>query len=528
MIRLVRAFDGHADVVGLGLGEGRQVNAELFEVEACDLFVEDLRERIDDAAFVLDASDSLLALSVEPEVDLCDGLVREGGTHHETRVTGGAAVIQQAAFGEHEDAVAVGENPFVVLRLDFVTLDARNLLEAGHVDFVVEVADVTDDGAVLHLAHLGGADDAGVAGGGHEDVGVAHDFVEGLDFVAFHGGLQSANRVDFGDDHASALTAEGLGAALTHVAVAAHYGNLPCHHHVSGAVDAVDEGVAAAVEVVELGLGHGIVHVDCRELEAAGLGHLVQAMHAGGGFFGNAAESFAGAGPLFRILLENLTARGEKHAPFFTVGSGVEFGHLAGIFEFGAAGHEHGGVAAVIHDEVGGLAVGPHEGASGVFPVFFERFALPGEHGHALRIFHSALLAHHHGGGSVVLRAEDVAADPAHVGTEVHERFNQNSGLHGHVEAAHDAGARERLLAGVFLAESHEARHFGFGEVEFLAAFHCKVDILNFVFHVNISFLKILFMHKYSYMHKISQDSLSQIKESPAKFSRDQIFSDGS
>ena len=232
VISLVRAFDRHADVVGLSLREAGEVNAELFEVEACDLFVEDLRERIDDAAFVLDAGDSLLALGVEPEVDLGDGLVREACTHHEARVTGSAAEVQQAAFSEDKDAVTIGENPFVVLRLDFVALDARNLLEAGHVDFVVEVTDVTDDGAVLHLAHLRGADDAGVAGGGHEDVGVANHFVEGLDFVAFHGGLQSANRVDFGDDHASALAAEGLGAALTHVAVAAYDCDLAGHHHV--------------------------------------------------------------------------------------------------------------------------------------------------------------------------------------------------------------------------------------------------------------------------------------------------------
>ncbi len=59
VIRLVRAFHRHADVVGLGLGEGRQMNAEFFEVEACDFFVEDLRERVHDAAFVLDAGDSL-------------------------------------------------------------------------------------------------------------------------------------------------------------------------------------------------------------------------------------------------------------------------------------------------------------------------------------------------------------------------------------------------------------------------------------------------------------------------------------
>ena len=484
---LVRAFDRHADVVGLGLGKRRQVNAELFEVEACDLFVEDLRERVHDAAFVLDAGDSSLPLSVEPEVDLSDGLVCEACTHQEARVTGSAAEVQQAAFGEDEDAVAVGENPFVVLRLDFVTLDARNLLETGHVNFVVEVADVTDDGAVLHLFHLGGGDDHGVAGGGHEDVGHAHDFVEGLDFVAFHGGLESANRVDFGDDHAGALTAQGLGAALTHVAVAAHDCNLTSHHHVGSAVDAVDERVAAAVEVIELGLGHGIVHVDGRELEALGLSHLIEAMYAGSRFFGNALQCFAGAGPLLRILFENFAAGGEEHAPFFAVLFGVEFRNFACVFEFSTAGHEHGCVTTVIHDEVGGLAVRPNEGASGVFPIFFQGFTLPSENRNALRIAYAAVLANDDCGGGIVLRTENVAAHPAHICTEVHERFNQNCGLHGHVEAAHNAGASERLLAGIFLAESHEARHFGFGEVEFLAAFDRKVDLLNFVFH-NVSF----------------------------------------
>ena len=356
-IYLVRAFDGHADVVGLGLGQSGEVDAELFEVQACDLLVEDFRERVDNAGFVLEAGNGLLAVCAEPQVHLGDGLVREGGAHHEARVAGGAAEVQEAAFGEHEDAVAIRENPFVVLRLDFVADDARNLLEAGHVDFVVEVADVTHDGAVLHLGHLCGADDHRVAGRRDEDIRHADDFVQSLHFVAFHHGLECANRVDFGDDHAGALTAEALCATLTHVAIAANHGNLACHHHVGRTVDAVDQRVAAAVEVVELGLRDGIVHVDCRELEAAGLGHLVQAMHAGSGFFGNALQGFAGAGPLLRVLFENLAAGGEEHAPFFAVLFRVEFRHLAGVFKFCTAGHEHGGVATVIHDEVGGLAV---------------------------------------------------------------------------------------------------------------------------------------------------------------------------
>lgn len=239
-IHLVRAFDFHADVVGLGLRQSGEVDAELFEVQAGDLLVEDFREGVHGAGFVLEAGNGFLAVCAEPQVHLGDGLVREGGTHHEARVASGAAEVQQAAFGQHKDAVAIGENPFVVLRLDFVADDARNLLEPCHVDFVVEVADVTHDGAVLHLCHLSGADNHGVAGRRDEDIRHADDFVQSLHFVAFHHGLECANRVDFGDNHASALAAEALGAALTHVAIAANHGNLACHHHVGRAVDAVD------------------------------------------------------------------------------------------------------------------------------------------------------------------------------------------------------------------------------------------------------------------------------------------------
>lgn len=93
-IHLVRAFDFHADVVGLGLRQSGEVDAELFEVQACDLFVEDFRERVDNAGFVLEAGNGLLAVCAEPQVHLGDGLVREGGTHHEARVAGGAAEVQ--------------------------------------------------------------------------------------------------------------------------------------------------------------------------------------------------------------------------------------------------------------------------------------------------------------------------------------------------------------------------------------------------------------------------------------------------
>ena len=53
-----------------------------------------------------------------------------------------------------------------------------DLRQAGHVDLVVEVADVADDRLVLHPAHVVGGDDVEAAGGGDEDVGRLDDVLE--------------------------------------------------------------------------------------------------------------------------------------------------------------------------------------------------------------------------------------------------------------------------------------------------------------------------------------------------------------
>ena len=133
-------------------------------------------------------------------------------------MAGRASEVHQAAFGEHHHAVAVRETELVVLRLDVDPLDPLDLLQAGHVDLVVEVADVADDRLVLHPRHVLGGDDVQVAGGGDEDVGALDDVVDRLDLVAFHRRLQRADRIDFGDDDAAALAAQRLRAALADLA----------------------------------------------------------------------------------------------------------------------------------------------------------------------------------------------------------------------------------------------------------------------------------------------------------------------
>ena len=177
-------------------------------------------------------------------------------------MAGAAAEVHQPAFGEQDDALAVGEDDVVDLRLDVLPLV---LLQRRDVDLVVEVADVAHDRVVLHALHVLVRDHVDVAGGGDEDVGLVGGVVHGHDAIAFHRRLQRADRVDLGDPHLRGQRAQRLRRALADVAVARDHRDLARDHHVGRALDAVDQRLAAAVEVVELGLGDRVVDVDRRE-----------------------------------------------------------------------------------------------------------------------------------------------------------------------------------------------------------------------------------------------------------------------
>ncbi len=72
-----------------------------------------------------------------------------------------------------------------------------------------------------------------------------------------HGGLQGVDGVDFGDDDASAEPTQSLDAAFTHITITCHHGNFASNHHIGGSLDAVDQALPAAVQVVKLTLQEG-------------------------------------------------------------------------------------------------------------------------------------------------------------------------------------------------------------------------------------------------------------------------------
>jgi hypothetical protein len=82
----------------------------------------------------------------------------------------GAAQIQEPTRGKDDDAMAIWEYEAVDLRLDVLDLDAWKSLQLCHLDLVVKMANVTDDGIVLHLLHMLQGDDIEVASGRRENV----------------------------------------------------------------------------------------------------------------------------------------------------------------------------------------------------------------------------------------------------------------------------------------------------------------------------------------------------------------------
>ena len=321
--------------------------------------------------------------------------------------------------------------------------------EAGHVDLVVEVADVAHDRLVLHPRHVRRGDDVLVAGGGDEDVGLLEDFVERFHLVALHRRLQRADRVDLGDDHPRALAPQRFRAALADVAEAAHDGDLATDHHVGRPVDAVDQGVPAAVEVVELGLRDGVVDVDRREQQLARLDHLVQAVHAGRRLLGHAFDALTDLRPALRVLAQRAGQQREDHGELLGLGA-RRIRYRAGRLVLGALVHEQRRVAAVVEDHVRPrfavrCRLGPAQHLVGAPPVLLERLALPGVDGHAARLLDGPLGADGHGRRRVVLGGEDVAAAPAHLRAERRQRLDQDGRLDGHVQRPGDAGALQRL-----------------------------------------------------------------------------------
>merc|ERR1719386_340908 len=133
----------------------------------------------------------------------------------------------------------------VDLRLNVLNLDAWEALKTFHVDFTI------------YLLHC-------------------HDL------KALHASLQGANWIDLRHQNAGTRTTESKCAPFSDISVAAHERTLSSNHHISRAHDAVSERVAAAINIVKLGFGYTVIHVNRWEEKLTLGSHLLKPVHASG------------------------------------------------------------------------------------------------------------------------------------------------------------------------------------------------------------------------------------------------------
>ncbi len=194
-------------------------------------------------------------------------------------------------------------------------------------------------------------------------------------------------------------------------------------------------------------------------------------MDAGGGLFGDAAPVLRDAVPALRVFGKNVLEELLDDGLFDRAGLAVDEAAVA-VLELEALVDEESDVTAVVDDELRSEAAFVAERLIGAPPVLLEALALPGEDGDA---------GGGDGGGSVVLRGEDVARGPAHRGAELDQRLDEHRGLNGHVQRAGDADALEGLRRRILGANRHQPGHLLLGDRDLFAAPVGERNVSNFV-----------------------------------------------
>jgi len=309
--------EGH--VLDLGRGHLGELGVDVVKVEKGDLLVEDLGQDVDTNVHALDVGldgalvDLLheasvgigLALDGASELDVLLGeslvaglvqhdlgkdLVGEGARHDEGAVAGGAAKVDKTALGEEDDVTARLHGETVDLGLDGDLLGGVGL-EPGNIDLNVEVTNVADNGVLTHGLEVLANEDVTAAGGGDEDLTLRSGVLHGDDLVTGHGGLEGVDGVDLSNENAGTHGVEGVGATLADITETGDNGDLAGNHDIGGTLDAVDERLAAAVKVVELALGDGVVDVDGGNEEALVLENSLVVVIAVCGIIGDTVAS---------------------------------------------------------------------------------------------------------------------------------------------------------------------------------------------------------------------------------------------
>lgn len=316
-----------------------------------------------------------------------------------------ATQVQETTLGEQDDTVTIWELVAVNLILNVFTLDTWVVVKTLKINLVIEVTDVTNDGVVLHLGHVGSHDNVLVTGSGDKDIGSVDDGLESLDLVTLHAGLKSADWVNLSDDDTAAGSLHGSSTTLTNITESTNDDLLTGKHDIGGSHETVWEGVLATIDIVELLLGDRVIDVDSLEEKLSLLGHLFKTMDTSCGLLRKTDELLAQFGPHVSVTsLESLSDKLEDNLEFFVLGGhwvweGSEL--LEVSLGLNTLVDHNSSITTIINEHVWTGHTWPGEHIHGASPVLLKSLSLPGED--------VGGLGSNDGSGSLILGGVDVA-----------------------------------------------------------------------------------------------------------------------
>src|SRR5690606_34027402 len=206
-------------------------------------------------------------------------------------MTGGTAQVNQSAFRQ-EDNIFSFNRVLIYLRFDFDFGISIVVVEPSHVDFIIKMADVADNGFVLHSPEMFRAYNVTVPGSGNHDIRFFDGIGEFLYLIPFHGGLQRTDGVDLRDDYADAGAAERFGGAFTYITITRHYRYFTGQHKIRGPADGIHQGFPTTIFIVKFGFGYRIIHINGWQMQGSVFHPFVKAVHAGGCLFRKPLDTF--------------------------------------------------------------------------------------------------------------------------------------------------------------------------------------------------------------------------------------------
>ena len=176
-------------------------------------------------------------------------------------MTGCATEIHQAAFSQDENLFTISKCVTVELRFNDFLFDRSVTIQRTHLNFVVKMSNIANDGLVLHTFHILESDDIFIPGSCDINISFRQGLFHRLDFIALHGSLQCTNRIHFRYHYSSAKTAHGLGTAFPNITIAADHNHFSGDHHIGCPFNAIGQWFTVAINIIKFGFGNGIIHI---------------------------------------------------------------------------------------------------------------------------------------------------------------------------------------------------------------------------------------------------------------------------